>query len=94
MRARMYGTIQGEMVSNIYYGAYSGQFAAFSLYVDQGFNNKVHRTNILNADVLEVGVGTCFHTTSHVQIVVAVYASGYRLNYNGNNQLERMTKIK
>ena len=24
MRARMYGTIQGEMVSNIYYGAYSG----------------------------------------------------------------------
>jgi len=77
-RIRRYGSFSGSWTlgENIAYGDTSGKDIVCSLLIDDGVPSRGHRTNIMNKDFTQTGVGYEMHAQYRTSCTIT-YANGY-----------------
>jgi uncharacterized protein YkwD len=80
-RMKRYGTFSGSWTlgENIAYGETTGREIVCGLLIDDGVPSRGHRTNIMNKDFTQTGVGIGTHTEYRTSCTIT-YANGYQSN--------------
>jgi len=68
------GAWKGQIGESIAYGKSQGAYYMVRLYIDDGIEDRVHRTNMINPEFRQTGIAHCSHNDFEEMIVV-LYAN-------------------
>lgn len=89
-RVQRYGRAQGMQAENLSFGSVTGQEHVMALFLDDGVPGRRHRANIWSADFGATGIASCRHTSQYKNVVVIVYAGGFKINQNGIDKVRHV----
>lgn len=88
-RMERYGDPQGTMGENLSFGKSRGDEYMLGLFIDDGVEDRGHRTAIQHPSYNLVGIAYCPHNSQYENMVAIAYSSDFKISAYGQSEIEK-----